>query len=190
MKLTNDAIDYFIIKNNKQFKRVEIYKKSRVAISFECTVESCKKIWKARALDILNDGGCPVCAVNKTKFTNEHIDNFISKNNRQFKRIEDYVNSRTPILFECNICKNIWKANTGPILNKSYGCPKCSLGTLNNNIVDQFLIKNNKKIIRNGDYINAYTPIYFKCEIAKCKNIWKTRPDSIMRKKLVVQYAP
>lgn len=44
----------------------------------------------------------------------------------QIEPIEEYIDSRTPILHKCNICGNIWKKIPVKNTTRNAGCPVCS----------------------------------------------------------------
>jgi len=58
------------------------------------------------------------------KLTNDHIDlKLLGKN---IVRVDDYVNNKTPLHFQCNVCEFVWKTAPDCIINAGTGCPKCS----------------------------------------------------------------
>jgi len=98
---------------------------------------------------------------------------------RNITRLEDIINSYTPINHNCNVCRYTWKAAPNSVTSSKTGCPKCS-GKLpiTNEIYDIRLIGRN--ISRLEDIINANTPINHQCMM--CNHIWRTRPSDIMGK--------
>ena len=110
----------------------------------------------------------------KQKLTNEIVD--FRLKNRNIIRLDDYINARTKIRFQCTIDGYIWNAKSDSIFQGN-GCPECAgLAKLNNKIIDDRLIKRN--ILRKGEYINNKTIIPFQCLIDDY--IWDASPDYIL----------
>jgi len=115
--LTNEEIDNRL--ENKTFKRLSNYINIKTKLKFECLI--CNNIWKARP-DIITEGhGCPSCA--DISLNNEIIDNRLK--NRSIKRIDNYINDKTNINFQCLKCNNIWRATTNNV-TRNRGCPICA----------------------------------------------------------------
>ncbi len=60
------------------------------------------------------------------KWNNEIYDNKLFETQLDVYRIEDYINSRTPILHECSK-EHQWKAKPANIIHSLTGCPKCAI---------------------------------------------------------------
>lgn len=120
-KLSNDILDSRLI--GRDIKRLGDYIKSSIKINFQCLISQCGFIWAASPNSILSiKSGCPKCA-GLVKLSNEEIDTRLQ--NRNIKRLGNYINTDTPIEFQCleEDCKNIWKASPANIINKYRGCP-------------------------------------------------------------------
>lgn len=111
------------------------------------------------------------------KLTNEIIDFRLF--NRNIKRIDNYIDYNTPIMFACKKCNYNWKVSPGGLSNKkSWGCPNCSRNVkLSNKIIDERLI--NRNIQRIGECVNTHHPIEFKCLNNNCNYIWLASPKSV-----------
>jgi hypothetical protein len=180
-KLTNEIIDYRLLCNKRNIKRIGNYIDNKTPILFQCLVENCKYQWMARPYNILNKRGCPQC-VGLVRLTDQIIDERLK--NTTIKRIGKYINCKTPIDFQCLIecCKYIWMACSNNILNNNTGCPKCAGNAkLNNKEIDIRLI--GRSIIRLDDYNGIMNPIHFQCLIDNCKYIWLTAPDVVLNQK-------
>ena len=101
---------------------LEDYKGANISILHEC-IEG--HIFKARPSNVLSGMGCPICS-NRFTRTSKQYSNQIS-----FKILEDYIDTRTPILHQCTN-NHIWKAPPSNIL-RGTGCPSCSQSGFNNN---------------------------------------------------------
>lgn len=118
------------------------------------------------------------------KLTNEIVDQRLLENNSSIKRIDNYKNHRIKIRWQCLKCNNIWLAKTYYVLSHSNACPTCSgLMNLSNEIVDERLKLQNRKIERIGNYVNNHTKIEWKCLTENCNNIWNAVPISVLHNK-------
>lgn len=120
--------------------------------------------------------GCQECGITK-KYTNEQLDKVLE--NRTIKRIDNYINSWTKIKFKCIECNLIWLCKPNSIILGS-GCPICNDTKLSNEDIDEYLLKNNIKIKRLDNYINARCKIKWQC--FNCNFIWSAEPSEIRRK--------
>lgn len=108
------------------------------------------------------------------KLTNQIVDERLQ--DRNLKRLDDYINNNEPIYWLCLICSYEWVAIPDNILNKGRGCPKCSGKIkLTNEDVDTRLIGRNIK--RLDDYTGSLHPMNWCC--MKCDYEWVTTPNSI-----------
>lgn len=119
--------------------------------------------------------GCIMCANLKrgpTRITNEVIDRKIS--NKRIKRLENVIDSLTPIKWKCEKphCGHIWK--TTP--NSLAGCPKCARNLkLTDSDVDKRLLDRNIKRLSSVNGVNS--KIKFVCQ----KNhIWTASLSSVI----------
>ena len=173
IKLTDDAVDKKIIGRN--IKRIGAVVGSLMPILFKC--EKCDYEWSATPSNIFhihNKTGCPRCS-NRIKLTNEIIDHRLIA--RNIKRVGEVVGCVIPIVFECLICKYIWKTCPNNITNNETGCPKCAgKAPLTNDEIDKKLVGRNIKRIET--VINSLTDIFFECLV--CDYLWKTTPNNII----------
>lgn len=123
---------------NSNISALEPYVKSSVKISFKCNI--CNNQWKATPNNILMGRGCPEChKISKFRNTNS-VNNQLKK--RPVKLIEKYVDSSTPVTFECETCKHQWKATPNNVIS-GRGCPHCKI-SLGEHLVEELL--NSRKI--------------------------------------------
>jgi len=110
-----------------------------------------------------------------SKLTNEIVDERL--NGRQIRRITNYINAITNIVWKCDICSHEWQATPNNVLNHNSGCPACANNTLatDENIASQLVIKH---IMLIGTYVNAQSNTQFQCEV--CKHAWAAKTSSIL----------
>ena len=98
--------------------------------------------WKTGLAHVFNGTGCPKCA-KVLPLTNETVDSKLE--NRNIKRLGNYVGIDIPIYFQCLLCdygSNFeWKTSPNNILNGEKGCPNCKLGK-NEKLVQSILEEN------------------------------------------------
>lgn len=176
--LTNEIVDDRL--KNTFLKRIDNYQNAKTKIKFKCLIETCNYIWETLPHNALNRRKkCPRCIHISLMGTNEKIDQRLR--NRNIKRIDNYVNNKTKINFQCLVekCGYIWKARPDNVLNKGSSCAKCG-GTapLNNAIIDSRL--SNRNIKRINDYISIHTKINFQCLNENCRYMWGAQPNNIV----------
>ena len=112
------------------------------------------------------------------KLTNEIVDTRIL--DRSIKRLDDYINNKTPIRFQCLIstCNYIWPTAPTDLINKGHGCPQCAGELkLTNEIIDERI--KGRPIKRLDAYQGNKVKIRFQCLVSTCNYIWPTRPSVI-----------
>ena len=110
----------------------------------------CGYQWKIKPSHFLQGHGCPRCKKVEKYSQKEFEEKVRLLTNGEIKVKGEYVNARTPILFEHLECKNEWKARPTNILSGK-GCPKCKSSRGEKKIM-QFL--ENNKIF----FISQYAP--------------------------------
>jgi hypothetical protein len=145
LKVTNEDIDNLL--KNRNIKRLSDFSKKEITTRkktmWQCRLEKCKFIWGTSADSILNrNHGCPKCAGN-AKLTNQIIDDLLINENRNIKRLDDYINARTKSRWQCmnEDCKFIWATTSDSVVNRGTGCPNCKLSR-GEKIINEILIKN------------------------------------------------
>lgn len=97
---------------------------------------------------------------------------------------ENYKGSRAHIRVKCLVCGHEWESMPTNLL-RGYGCKKCAIRKIakerSKDIEDfrdeLFSIHPNIELL-SGEYINAHTPLEFRCK--KCGNEWKMKPNGIL----------
>lgn len=100
------------------------YITSSKPINIQCRVHGVFKTTPNRHLTSMN-GCCPKCADNTT-LSNFEFDRKLQQANRGIVRVDEYINSHTPLNVMCSSCCYQWKARPTKLHGKSAtGCPKC-----------------------------------------------------------------
>lgn len=135
---TNEKIDNILYVKN--IKRISDYINMNSKITLQCLEAHCNYIWTTTASSI-KTSGCPKC-VGLVKFTNEDMDSKIL--NRNIKRLDDYINSKTKIEWQClkNECRYKWKTTPTHIIDGT-GCPACNFPGINQKLIFNILVQNN-----------------------------------------------
>lgn len=147
----------------------------------------CKKHnikWEAMPTNILKGGGCQECGKEKyhkkrCKKQDEYMMELTNKN-PTVEVIEDYIDSKTPILHHCLIHEDIYWNITPSDALLGHGCPKCR-----NEKVREKLVKNHEEYVKElfeknpnvevvEKYIDAKTKILHHCLVHG--EYWYTTP--------------
>lgn len=167
--------------DNPNIEVVGEYINNRTSILHKCKIDG--HIWSARPYSILSGKGCPMCAGNVKKTHQQYVQDLMLVN-ANINPIEEYINTDTPILHQCKICKHIWVIKPNHTLN-GHGCPMCGFESSADNkrkpqeeYVQELLYVNpNIEVV--GKYINYITPLLHRCK--KCGNEWDAKPCHTMR---------
>lgn len=170
-KATMSYNDFIQSLGNNLNPNVNIIKESYVdtRTKVDCICNICGFNWKPLPTDLRHGSGCPKCANNMQK-TNDEFIKEIETLNYDIEILGTYINHRTPILTKCTKCNHIWSPQPKHLL-KGHLCPKCG-GTMKRTIEDMQQELNDKSynITIIGNYINADTPMRFKCN--ECNYEW------------------
>jgi hypothetical protein len=168
-----------------------VYINTKTKVVIDCNIHG--EFQQTPKAHLKGNGGCQECRKilisEIMKITNEEFDLFLVENNLKIKRIDDYSDTETKINFLCLVCNNMWK--TAPhYIKDGGGCVECwknkklaisqSLKSSNEDI-DKFLIDNDIKIKRIGEYTLSNIKLDLECLI--CHHIWGSRPNDIKRGK-------
>lgn len=182
-KFTNEIIDQKLLDKNKKIKRIGDYNGMGVKIDWLCLV--CDYRRDSTPGHILGDRGYPKCN-KKVKLTNDIIDQVLLENNRQIRRIGNYINNKTNIDWLCLECDWIWSARSKNILNKDTGCPQCTNHLpLTKKIVIERLNKVNIEFIDDYDQKDSVASNK-KCKCKKCNygenGEWRPQLNNIFKR--------
>lgn len=111
---------------NKDIEVVGKYVGARIPILHLCKKHNVE--WMALPYNILMGRGCPECKKEKCiearRKDNEQYIKELKIKNSDILPLEDYINSKTPILHRCLIDNNEWYISPSNAL-RGEGCPKC-----------------------------------------------------------------
>lgn len=176
---TNEEYLLEIKSKNLNVEPVETYIKSSVKIIHRCN--KCGYEWKITPNDVLHGYGCPKCAGNIKKSTEQYRQE-LKDENIQVECLEEYINTRTKILHKCLIHNYEWRCTPDYVL-KSKGCPKCGRERTSKKqtftqqeYIDKIKYTNINVL---GVYQGVFTPILHKCN--KCGYEWNTAPNNILK---------
>lgn len=155
------------------------YINSKEKIIVKC--KKCGNIWLASPSNLLNGNKCPKC-YGTPKKTNEQFIKEMKEKNSEVIPLDKYIDAKTKIRLQCNICGHIWYNNPNSIL-AGKRCPKCFGTPKKSNcefIKEMAITKPYVEVLE--DYIDSHTKIKFKCK--KCNHKWKDSPLIILHKGL------
>lgn len=108
---------------NPQFELLEDYQGADIPVLCRCIV--CGYEWKAKPNTIrFKKKNCPQCSA-VTKKTNDVFVEELKSINCYIVPLEEYINSKTKILFRCVKCNYEWHARPHDVLGGT-GCPRCA----------------------------------------------------------------
>ena len=125
IKLTHEEfMERFYIKNDNA-ENIEIlgeYVNNRTKIKCKCKIDEYE--WEAIPKNLLKGQGCPKCARNAKK-TTEEFKREMKKINENIEILGEYINDSTKIKVRCKIDGCEWEVKPNDLL-KGIGCPKCN----------------------------------------------------------------
>lgn len=159
------------------------YKNYHEKIYVKCDI--CNHEWTATPSHLLEGKGCPKCA-GKILKTNEEFRKELLIKNIPITPKENYINSRTQIKVQCNICGYEWCSRPANILT-GYCCPQCAIKkrtntTLikrKNKFLDDYAKKGDKNVIIIGEFQNFRSKILCSCKT--CGYQWKATPNALLQ---------
>lgn len=118
-------------------------------------------------------------------YNREDFIRVINEVNENVMLLGDYKTSKTKTLFRCKICGHEWETTPDGFIRKTKDCRKCKINRLKLKITKTHadfiaeLNNVNASIVCLEKYINAKTPILFKCSIDNHE--WYSTPNNILR---------
>ena len=165
---------------NANIVPIEEYKGANTKILHECLIDNYE--WYATPTNTLSGCGCPKCS---QRFRRTHDDYVreVFEVNPDIEILGIFRGLQTPILHKCKIHNIEWIAYPEFIL-KGCGCSMCGddkikekLGKTHEQYVQELKMKN-PDIEVLGTYINAITPILYKC--LKDGYEWYAIPSNVL----------
>ena len=99
------------------------YEGSLKRVNVRCKI--CGHEWSPRAESVIRGNGCPICADNSKRKTQEMFLAELAEINPGIEVLGEYVKNSTPIECKCKKCGHIWRPRPSKLLS-GRGCPKCA----------------------------------------------------------------
>lgn len=126
---------------NPNIKVLEEYKNDSTKIEVQCII--CNHKWKTRPNTLIRGHGCPYCANNIRKTTDQFIKE-MKEYNLYIEVIGEYKTALTPIKVKCKICGNEWEAKPNRLLQGAQ-CMNCIKP--HTSFMEQFMLYSFKEIL-------------------------------------------
>lgn len=175
-KLTTDEYkEKLYIATNGTISVVDEYVNALTKIKHKCNIHNV--VWLSSPHNILNGCGCEKCGNekigSKLRKTHEQYESELKEIHKNIIPLETYINAVTPILHQCLLDGCEWNVSPANLLYRSQ-CPKCSnRESKGENIICNWLNKNNIKYIRQKRFndckdiktlpFDFYLPTFNKC---------------------------
>lgn len=178
---TNEEFIRQLNEINQNIEALDEYVSAKTKIRFRCKI--CGNIWDATPDNILRGTGCPKCAGNIKK-TTEDLKKELELINPDIICLDEYQGYETKIQFKGLKCNHVWETTPASILQGNR-CPECNKLTIAKRFIkshEQFIkdaYKNNPDITILGKYTKAKDKILCKCNI--CDFEWNPIADSVVR---------
>ena len=163
---------------------LEDYESDATPLLLQC--QTCGGTWKATPNNLLHGKGCPFCAGNRKKTTEQFMQE-LSVINPNVTVLGSYVNASTKIPVICSTCGHSWEATPTHLLAK-HGCPVCgrkkaisNASLVKRKTVKQFISElsyKNPTIEILNDYQDSKTKVKAKCKI--CGHEWEAFPNNML----------
>ena len=183
-KLSNNEFQQKLAQKNPWVEPLGEYNNASTPLLCRCKM--CGREWLAIPGQIMSGRKCRFCAVkinsSKQRKTNATFLAELANKNPNVKPLEDYVNNSTPILVQCQLCGNEWKASPSNLL-VGKGCKLCAdkrgaekRRKTQQEFLDALKDKNpDVEVI--GEYYKSAKKILFKCK--RCGYEWPAKPNHI-----------
>ena len=177
---TNEEFIKQLSEINPNIEALDEYIKSHEKIRFKCLI--CEHIWSATPANILSGYGCPKCAGNMKK-TTEDFKKELNLISSDIICLDEYQGYETKIKFKGLNCNHIWKATPSSVLHGKK-CPECNKLAISKRFIkshEQFIndaYNSNPDITILGKYTKAKDRILCKCNICEFK--WNPIADSVV----------
>lgn len=165
---------------NPNIEVIGEYIDSKTPILHKCKIDGYE--WHARPAKIMHGQGCPMCAGNARRTTEEYIKELAVKN-PIIEVVGEYRGAKTKTTHHCSIHDIYWEATPSRILGGA-GCCECmkeKIGFAHRKTHEQYVDevkKINPNIVVLGQYLGANIPTLHKCLIHNVE--WMSYPVSIL----------
>ena len=151
------------------------YKNSRTPMSWQCG--HCGYVWEANLNNIRNAGKswCPQCAGN-IRFTIETAQ-LLAESRGGSCLSTEYTNSRTPLIWQCNLDGTVWPADLQHVRYYGTWCPTCAGNTKLTLEVAKQIAKQKGGECLSTEYFNIKERMEWKC--GECATVWLASLNSV-----------
>lgn len=149
-KTHEEFLNELKIKNNN-IKVLGEYKNCSTKIEVQC--KKCSYEWMTLPNSLIRGRGCPKCANNIKKTTNQFIKE-MSEYNKHIEVIGEYDTALKPIKVRCKICGNEWEAKPNRLLQGAQ-CMNCIKP--HTSFMEQFILISFKSILGDDEVISRDT---------------------------------
>ncbi|MFW6377588.1 MAG: hypothetical protein ACOCZ5_02975, partial [bacterium] len=178
LKTTNQFNQELYEKYEGEYVLINKYKSSREKSVF---IHECGYIWQTTPGRLLRGYGCPVCAGNKPRNTEEFKREVYDLVGDEYSVLGEYINADEKITFKHNVdsCDYVWETRPS-VFKRGCRCPKCA-GSLTKT-TEEFkrevydLVGNEYSVL--GEYINTDTNVKMKHEV--CEKIFYPNPYAFL----------
>jgi len=108
----------------------------------------CGYIYNTTPTNILQGYGCPKCAKNIKRTTEDFKKEVKSLTNNEYIVKGEYINIDTPIEIMHTTCGNIYKVTPNNFIHKNQRCPKCLKRSKGEEIIEKWLNEHNFEFIK------------------------------------------
>ena len=122
MKLTHEEFISRMKEINDNIEILGKYVNNNTKIKCKCKIDEYE--WETIPKNLLKGQGCPKCARNAKK-TTEEFKREMKKINENIEILGEYINDSTKIKVRCKIDGYEWEVKPNDLL-KGIGCPKCN----------------------------------------------------------------
>ena len=177
-RLTNEEVVQRVYNINPDIQIMDKYINAKTRLKCKCLIDGYE--WYAFADSLFKGHGCPKCAGNIKKTTEQYKQELKDKN-IQVECLGEYVNGHTKILHRCLIHNIEWDITPHDILD-GCGCYMCksdknSRLKFTTKEYTQLLNKNRNDVLLLGEYKGANKKTLYKCLIHNVE--WETTPNHI-----------
>lgn len=113
----------------------------------ETLCKNCNKTWFARPYNLKTGYGCPNCAGNAQKTTEDFKNDIYSIVGNEYDVLGEYINNKVDILIRHNECGYEWMIRPSSFLSDGVRCPLCT-NSRGENAITNLLDNKNIKYIR------------------------------------------
>lgn len=166
-----------LFEKNPKLDPLTKYEKAASKVTVRCKV--CGHIWDSTPSNLLSGYGCPACAGNIKKTTDDFVRELEAKFGGDYKLLGEYKNNRTHVKIQHVVCGHIYNVVPSVILS-GHGCPKCNGGVRSNGseFIHKLKNKHGKEYVLLDDYTDSDTPI--KIKSIECGHVFEAKPRDML----------